>query len=268
MSTLSGPTAMIAEDEPILARTLRRLLDETWPELRIVGVAEDGLQAAELALQHVPDVMFLDIRMPGKSGLEVAATVADEWPEDRPEPLFVFVTAYDGFAISAFEHAAFDYMLKPLTADRLKQCVQRLRQRLQQRAEAPAVGGMAGVIQRVQAMAPAEEPAPEKIKVIRAGVGNTVRMIPVADVVCLEATEKYVNVVTASGEALVRMSLRELASRMDTADFIQVHRSVMVNTNAILSATRDEIGHYSLSLRGLARPVKVSRAFGHLFRPM
>ncbi len=265
---MSNTTALIAEDEPILGRTLRRLLDDVWPELAIVGVAEDGLKAAELALQHLPDVLFLDIKMPGKSGLEVAATAADEWPEDRPEPLFVFVTAYDSFAVSAFEHAAFDYMLKPLTADRLKQCVQRLRQRLQERAAAPAVGGMAGVIQRVQAMAQAGEPAPEKIRVIRAGVGNTVRMIPVADVVCLEATEKYVNVVTAAGEALVRMSLRELASRMDTADFIQVHRSVMVNTNAILSATRDEIGHYSLALRGLARPVKVSRAFGHLFRPM
>jgi DNA-binding LytR/AlgR family response regulator len=268
MTTKDRPTALIAEDEPILARTLRRLLDEVWPELDIVGVAEDGLKAAELALQHAPDVMFLDIKMPGKSGLEVAATVADEWPEDQPEPLFVFVTAYDSFAVSAFEHAAFDYMLKPLTADRLAQCVQRLRQRLHERTDAPAVGGMAGVIQRVQSMAPADVAAPEKIKVIRAGVGNTVRMIPVSEVLCLEATEKYVNVVTAAGEALVRMSLRELASRIDTADFIQVHRSVMVNATAILSATRDEIGHYSLSLRGLARPVKVSRAFGHLFRPM
>lgn len=268
MTTLDRPTALIAEDEPILARTLRRLLDELWPELDVVGVAEDGLKAAELALQHAPDVLFLDIKMPGKSGLEVAATVADEWPEDQPEPLFVFVTAYDSFAVSAFEHAAFDYMLKPLTADRLGQCVQRLRQRLQERADAPAVGGMAGVIQRVQSMVQADAPAPERIKVIRAGVGNTVRMIPVSEVLCLEATEKYVNVVTATGEALVRMSLRELASRMDTADFIQVHRSVMVNATAILSATRDEIGHYSLSLRGLARPVKVSRAFGHLFRPM
>jgi len=262
------PTALIAEDEPILARTLRRLLEEVWPELQVAGMAEDGLQAAELALQQGPDVMFLDIKMPGKSGLEVAATVADEWPEDRPEPLFVFVTAYDSFAVSAFEHAAFDYMLKPLTADRLGQCVQRLQQRLKERSDAPAAGGMAGVIQRVQAMAQADAPPPEKIRVIRAGVGNTVRMIPVGDVICLEATEKYVNVVTAGGEALVRMSLRELASRMDTADFIQVHRSVMVNSNAILSATRDEIGHYSLSLRGLPRPVKVSRAFGHLFRPM
>jgi len=107
-----------------------------------------------------------------------------------------------------------------------------------------------------------------RIKVIRAGVGNTVRMIPVADVVCFEAIEKYVNVVTPTSEALVRMSLRELMSRIDSTDFIQVHRSVLVNSNAILSATRDEIGHYSLAVRGLQRPLKVSRAFGHLFRPM
>ena len=117
---------------------------------------------------------------------------------------------------------------------------------------------------------PATSPAAasERIKVIRAGVGNTVRMIPVADVVCFEAIEKYVNVVTPTGEAVVRLSLRELMARIASTDFIQVHRSVMVNTNAILSATRDELGHYSLNVRGLQRPVKVSRAFGHLFRPM
>ena len=109
---------------------------------------------------------------------------------------------------------------------------------------------------------------PERITVIRAGVGNTVRMIPVADVICFEATEKYVNVVTATGEALVRMSLRELLARIDATGFMQVHRSVLVNSSAILSATRDEIGHYSLTMRGLQRPLKVSRAFGHLFRPM
>jgi DNA-binding LytR/AlgR family response regulator len=123
---------------------------------------------------------------------------------------------------------------------------------------------------------PAPQPAPgsapageaERIKVIRAGVGNTVRMIPVADVVCFEAVEKYVNVVSPMCEALVRMSLRELMARIDSTDFIQVHRSVLVNSNAILSATRDELGHYSLSVRGLQRPLKVSRAFCHLFRPM
>ena len=268
MSDAAAPTAVIAEDEPVLARTLTRLLKQVWPELKIVGVADDGPQAIELGLAATPDVMFLDIKMPGRSGLEVAEAVADDWPDDRAEPLFVFITAFDSFAVPAFERAAVDYLLKPATADRLQQTAERLKARLAARASPPEVGGRAALMQRMQSIAaPPTEPA-ERIKVIRAGVGNTVRMIPVAEVVCFEATEKYVNVVTPTGEALVRMSLRELMARIDSTDFIQVHRSVLVNSNAILSATRDENGHYSLAVRGLQRPVKVSRAFGHLFRPM
>lgn len=271
MTLATPPTAVIAEDEPVLARTLTRLLEQVWPELRIVGVADDGLRATELALALVPDVVFLDIKMPGRTGIEVAEVVADDWPDDRAEPLFVFITAYDNFAVPAFERAAVDYLLKPATADRLQQSVARLKARLAGRAASPDAGNMAALMQRMQSLtAPdiAETDSRERLKVIRAGVGNTVRMIPVADVVCFEATEKYVNVVTPTGEALVRMSLRELMARIDSTDFIQVHRSVMVNSNAIMSATRDENGHYSLSVRGLQRPLKVSRAFGHLFRPM
>ena len=268
MTTAAPPTALIAEDEPVLARTLGRLLEQVWPQLRIVGVAEDGLQATELALAHAPDVMFLDIRMPGRSGIEVAEAVADEWPDDRAEPLVVFVTAYDGYAVAAFERAAVDYLLKPATAERLQQSVQRLQARLAERAASPHAGDMAALMRRMQSIAAPPAGPSERIRVLRAGVGNTVRMIPVADVVCFEATEKYVNVVTPAGEALVRMSLRELMARIDSTDFIQVHRSVMVNANSIVSATRDENGHYSLSVRGLQRPLKVSRAFGHLFRPM
>jgi len=271
MNPGSQLTAVIAEDEPVLARTLARLLAQVWPELRIVGVADDGLRATELALELAPDVMFLDIKMPGRTGIEVAEVVADDWPDDRAEPLVVFITAYDNFAVPAFERAAVDYLLKPATAERLQQSVERLKSRLAQRAASPQAGDMAALMQRMQSLAtpqaPGSEPG-ERIKVIRAGVGNTVRMIPVADVVCFEATEKYVNVVTPTGEALVRMSLRELMARIDSSDFIQVHRSVMVNSNAIVSATRDENGHYSLAVRGLQRPLKVSRAFGHLFRPM
>ena len=263
------PTAVIAEDEPVLARTLARLLGQAWPELRVAGVADDGLRATELALAEAPDVVFLDIKMPGRNGIEVAEAVADDWPDGRAEPLFVFVTAFDEFAVSAFERAAVDYLLKPATAERLQQTVARLKARLAARTAPPEAGERAALMQRVQSIAlPTTAEAGERIKVIRAGVGNTVRMIPVADVVCFEATEKYVNVVTPTGEALVRMSLRELMARIDSGDFIQVHRSVMVNANAILSATRDENGHYSLAVRGLQRPLKVSRAFGHLFRPM
>ena len=261
-------TAVIAEDEPVLARTLTRLLEQVWPELRIAGVAEDGLQATELALAHLPDVMFLDIKMPGRTGIEVAVAVADEWPDDRAEPLFVFITAYDAFAVAAFERAAVDYLLKPATAERLQLSVERVKVRLAQRATSPDAGDRAALMQRMQSITAPAAGSQEPIKVIRAGVGNTVRMIPVVDVVCFEATEKYVNVVTPTGEVLVRMSLRELMARIDSTDFIQVHRSVVVNSNSIISATRDENGHYSLSLRGLQRPLKVSRAFGHLFRPM
>ena len=268
MTLTTAPTAVIAEDEPVLARTLTRLLNQAWPELRIVGVAEDGLSATELGLAHAPDVMFLDIKMPGRTGLEVAEAVADDWPDDRAEPLFVFITAYDSFAVSAFERAAVDYLLKPATADRLEQTVERLKGRLAGRAASPSSGDRAALMQRMQSIAAPQTEPGERIKVIRAGVGSTVRMIPVAEVICFEATEKYVNVVTPSGEALVRMSLRELMARIDSTDFIQVHRSVMVNANAIVSATREENGHYSLVMRGLQRPLKVSRAFGHLFRPM
>lgn len=268
MPANAAPTAILAEDEPVLARTLRRLLEQAWPELQIVAMAEDGLQATEQGLTHAPDIMFLDIKMPGRNGIEVAEVLADEWPEGSAEPLFVFVTAYDNFAVSAFERAAVDYILKPLTPERLAQTVERLKARLAERRHNPQAGDMAQVMQRMQSMRDAPDAPRERIKVIRAGVGNTVRMIPVTDVICFEATEKYVNVVTAGGEALVRMSLRELMASIDSTDFLQVHRSVLVNSNAILSATREENGHYSLQLRGLDRPLKVSRAFSHLFRPM
>ncbi len=268
MTHAKGPSAVIAEDEPVLARTLHRLLEEAWPELRVAAIAEDGLQATELGLTHAPDIMFLDIKMPGRNGIEVAEAIADEWPEGAAEPLFVFVTAYDAYAVAAFERAAVDYILKPVTPERLAQTVARLKARLGERAKQPGEGDMAQVMQRMQSMSATAVPPSERIKVIRAGVGNTVRMIPVSEVVCFEATDKYVNVVTAGGEALVRMSLRELMASIDSTDFMQVHRSVLVNSNAILSATRDENGHYSLSVRGLERPLKVSRAFGHLFRPM
>jgi DNA-binding LytR/AlgR family response regulator len=262
-------TALIAEDEPVLAAALARLLGELWPDLSIVARAEDGPSAVERALQHTPDVLFLDIKMPGCSGLEVAEAVADEWPDGRPEPLFVFVTAFDEFAVAAFEHAAVDYVLKPATRERLQHSVVRLRQRLATRVVPSAEGDMAALFQRVQAISnPASVLADERIKVLRAGVGNTVRMIPVADVIVFEAADKYVNVITAAGEALVRLSLRELMARIEGAEFTQVHRGVLVNAQYISSATRDELGHTSLAVRGLARPVKVSRAFAHLFRPM
>ncbi len=262
------PTALIAEDEPRLARALAQLLNEKWPELELVAIVDDGVAAIEQALRLTPDVMFLDIKMPGRTGLEVAENVADDWPEDRAMPLFAFVTAYDEFAISAFDRAAADYVLKPVTTERLTLTVERLKRRLAERKATPETGEMAHLMMQVQSISTQADAEPERVKVIRAGVGNVVKMIRVEDVICFEATDKYVNVVTAGGDALVRMSMRELVSKIDASDFVQIHRSVMVNGNFIVSATRDEHGHFALRMRGLDRMVKVSRAFSHLFRPM
>ncbi|AZP10919.1 LytR/AlgR family response regulator transcription factor [Undibacterium parvum] len=267
-TTIPRRTALIAEDEPRLAKSLAHLLSQLWPELEIIDIVGDGVSAIEKALEHTPDIMFLDIKMPGKTGLEVAEAVADDWPDNQAMPLFVYVTAFDDFAVKAFERAAADYVLKPASMDRLALTVERLKQRLSDRASTPAAGEMASLINHVQSILAPAENSSERIKVIRAGLGNTVKMIPVKDVICFEATDKYVNVITATGSALVRMSMRELVSKIDSSDFIQVHRSIMVNNNFILSATRDELGHFTLRLRELDRGVKVSRAFSHLFRPM
>jgi DNA-binding LytR/AlgR family response regulator len=263
----ANATALVAEDEPLLAKTLVGILAEVWPEAA-VEVVHDGVSAVERALESAPDVLFLDIQMPGRTGLEVAEIVADEWPSDRALPLLVFVTAYDEFAIRAFEHAAVDYVLKPATPERLARTTLRLREQLAKRPAVPAPGEAATLCGQVQAISTPAPAEPERIRIIRASVGNTVRMIPVADVICLEAADKYVTVVTASGEALVRMSLRELAIRLDGVELVQVHRGVMVNASCMTAATRNELGHLSLRLRGLSRDIKVSRAFAHLFRPM
>lgn len=268
-ATRPGPTVLIAEDEPLLARSLEKLLREAWPDLGEVGVVSDGIAAVERALEATPDVLFLDIQLPGRTGVEVAEMVADDWPVQSAEPLIVFVTAHDEFALAAFERAAVDYVLKPATLDRLALTVARLRQRLASRAAVPAAGDLAALFAQLQAISPRSPASPaDRIRTIRASVGNTVHMFPVADVICLEAADKYVTVVTAAGEALVRMSLRELADRLEGIELMQVHRSTMVNVACLSSATRDEFGHVSLHLRGLERPVKVSRAFSHLFRPM
>jgi len=258
--------ALVAEDEPMLARSLVGLLAEVWPDAD-VEVVHDGIAATERALEVEPDVLFLDIQMPGRTGLEVAEIVTDEWSAERALPLLVFVTAYDEFAIKAFERAAVDYVLKPATRERLASTAVRLRERLEQRPAVPAPGEAATLCGQVQAIL-SPTPESERIRIIRASAGNTVRMIPAAEVICLEAADKYVTVVTASGEALVRMSLRELATRLEGVDLVQIHRGVMVNAACMTTATRNELGHFSLRLRGLAREVKVSRAFAHLFRPM
>ena len=291
-------TALIAEDEPLLAQALEAELAALWPELAVVAVAPNGLQAQRDLLAHMPDIAFLDVRMPGASGVEVAQAIAEDWPDDSQPPLLVFVTAYEQFAVDAFTQAAVDYVLKPVERLRLHQTVQRLKQRLAERASGGAAFGadlemeqLAGRLRQLLAEPPVESgiesgidsgiqsavqsraeaqvgSRPQPLRVIRAGVGDTVRLIRLADVVYLQATDKYVNVVTADSEVLIREPLRDLLPRLDAQQFVQVHRSTVVNLDFVRSASRDEAGKLWLTLEGRTERVGVSRLYAHLFRAM
>jgi len=251
---------VIVDDEEPARLALRQDL-QAFEDVEIVAECANGFEAVKVVGDTKPDLILLDVQMPKLDGFEVLELIGGDVP-------VIFVTAYDEFAIKAFERAAVDYVLKPATTERLAMTAARLRERLAKRAAVPAPGEAATLFGQVQAILAPTNGEPERIRIIRASVGNTVRMIPVADVICLEAADKYVTVVTANGEALVRMSLRELATRLDGVELVQVHRGVMVNASCMTTATRNELGHLSLRLRGLAREVKVSRAFAHLFRPM
>lgn len=261
--------ALIAEDEPILAQTLRAALARLWPELE-VSLAADGFEAVEQALATRPDMLFLDIKMPGKSGLEAAQELAEDWPDDAPFPLIVFVTAYDEYALQAFEHAAVDYLLKPVADARLAETVKRLRQRLDEQRTGPQGDALARLLAGLQTLAPPAPPAPpaQRLDFIRAAVGNQIRMIPVSDVLYFQATDKYLCVVTADGEALIRTSLKELLPQLDPACFWQIHRGTVVNTACIEAAVRDDSGKLALRLRGQTATLAVSRLYAHLFRAM
>jgi DNA-binding LytR/AlgR family response regulator len=262
--------ALIAEDEPILAATLTQALQRLWPQLQIVATCGNGVDGLQQALAQLPDVLFLDIKMPGKSGLQMAEELAEQWPEDKPFPQIVFVTAYDEFALAAFDHAAADYVLKPISDARLARTVARLQERLQAKppdtAQDPAAppDNLAQLMSQLRALMP---PA-DKLTMIRAAVGNQVRMIPIDDVVYFEALDKYLNVVTADGEALIRTSLKELRPQLDERHFWQVHRGTIVNSRCIAGALRDEAGKLSLNLRGRPEQLRVSPLYAHLFRQM
>ena len=258
--------ALIAEDEPILAHALLQSLQRLWPELQVGGAVENGIAAVNEALAQKPDVLFLDIKMPGKSGLEAAQELAEEWPEDIPFPLVVFVTAYDEYALQAFEQAAADYVLKPVSDTRLAKTVERLKARLARHNERNAE--LERIVGQLRSLVPHAPGASERLSVIRAAVGNQVRMIPVAEVLYFEATDKYVNVVTADSESLIRTSLRELLPQLDPSQFWQIHRGTVVNIGAVQAAIRDENGKVSLKLRSRSESLSVSRVFAHLFRQM
>jgi DNA-binding LytR/AlgR family response regulator len=269
--TSMNATALIAEDEPLLAAHLKAELGKQWPELRIVASVTHGEAAVQQALALRPQVLFLDIRMPGLSGLEAAHALAEDWPDDSPFPLLVFVTAHDEYAIEAFERAAFDYVLKPVTAERLAQTCARLQEALRQRAQ-PVVPGSAldaAVAQLRGLLAqPAPAPAAPRLSVIQAGVGSTIHMVKVDEVLYFEAADKYVRVVTAEHEHLIRLSLRELLPQLDPERFWQIHRGTVVRADAVSTAVRDESGKLTLSLRQHPDKLAVSRLYAHLFKAL
>lgn len=279
-----NPIALIAEDEALLAEHLKSELQQLWPELTLLPIAPHGQAAVDLALARRPSLCFLDIRMPGLSGLEAAAALAEDWPEDAPFPLLVFVTAYDQYALQAFEHAAVDYVLKPVQRERLAQTVGRLKQALAQRQTSASPALDATLAQLRQLLAPAggaaggtaapssapssphSSPPLPRLRLLQVSQGSSIQMVPVEDVLFFEAADKYVRVVTAQKEHLMRLSLRELLPQLDTELFWQVHRGTVVRSTAIERAVRDEQGKLTLHLREHPEKLGVSRLYAHLFR--
>lgn len=265
---MNAPTAVIAEDEPLLAQALRSELARAWPELRVTATVGDGAAAVQAVLEHRPDVLFFDIRMPGQGGLEAAAELADAWPADAPFPGLVFVTAYDQYAVQAFEAQAIDYVLKPIQPGRLQKTVDKLRQVLAQRTAHDGAGLEATLGQLRHLLQGAPAAAQPQLKVIQASVGSTIRMVPIEDVVYFEAADKYVRVVCADGEVLIRTPLKELLPQLDPQLFWQVHRGTVVRATAVESVQRDEAGKLHLALRGRKERLPVSRLYTHLFKAM
>ncbi len=257
--TTTHPTCLIAEDEEILRNALVSLLREAWPELSIVATCEDGGSALEAIAEQRPDVAFLDIRMPGLTGLEVASATL----EASPATQVVFVTAYDQYAIEAFDSGAVDYLLKPVTRERLAATVQRLRTRAA--GAHPDAATLAALIRQLDA---ARTPPATPLSWITASAGKDTRLILVEDVAYFRADHKYTTVMTAEGEALLRTPIRELLGLLDPAHFKQVHRSTIVNLRAIASIARDDSGKGVLKLKNRPETLAVSQPFMALFRNM
>jgi DNA-binding LytR/AlgR family response regulator len=265
-------SALIAEDEPLLAQALRGELAHAWPELRIAAVVGDGASAVTQALQLRPDVLFFDIRMPGQSGLEAAVELADEWPHGEPFPALVFVTAYDQYAVQAFETQAVDYVLKPVQPARLARTVSKVKEVLARRGQGePHLEATLGQLR--QLLGSMQAPgvpmaAPGALKVIQASVGSSIRMVALDEVVYFEAADKYVRVLTADHEYLIRTPLKELLPQLDASRFWQVHRGTAVRVDAIEAVLREESGKLLLQLRGRNEKLPVSRLYAHLFKAM
>lgn len=255
-----APCCIVAEDEKLLAAALQRELSNAWPELEVVEVAEDGGAALDAIATHRPDVAFLDIRMPGLTGLEVAAAAVDV----SPHTLVVFITAYDQYAIDAFERGAIDYLLKPVTPDRLAQTVARLRGRL-----ADAARHLQRTAQIARDLGERlEGSSDEPLTWITASTGRATRLILVEDVIYFRADNKYTLVATAEGDALLTRPIRDLLRQLDPKAFRQIHRSTIVNLRQVASVERDDTGKGCLRLRGRPETLAVSQPFMTLFRAM
>ena len=252
---------VVAEDEELLRTSLLLRLGEVWPGLRIVAECEDGASALEAIAEHKPDVAFLDIRMPGLTGIEVAAALS----EVSPRTQVVFVTAYDQYAIDAFEQGAVDYLLKPVARDRLQATVQRLQARVAAGRPDPAT--LDALLQHL-ARRPAEPEAAPPLAWITANSGRETRLIMLDEVAYFRADSKYTVVVTAEGEALLRTPLKELLEALDPRQFRQVHRSTIVNLKAVASVVRDDSGKGTLRLKGRSETLPVSVPFMALFKGM
>ncbi len=248
-------TVVIAEDEQPQREALQKMLQELMPEANIVAVCEDGLSALEAMQHHKPDIALLDIRMPGLSGLEVARAASSNTQ-------IIFSTAYDEYAIKAFEAGAVDYLLKPIKPERLQQAIERIRQRFQTKAK-PDIANLVNALE-----IKLRSTADKSIKWVTASVGDTIKMFSIDDVLFFQAQDKYIRVVTHSDEAIIRTPLKELISSINPDIFWQVHRSVVVRVSAIDRVRKDELGHFSLHLKDRNETLPISSAFQSRFRGM
>ena len=283
-------TALIAEDEPLLAMALQAELARAWPALQVLRTVGDGASAVQAALELAPQVLFFDIRMPGLSGLDAALELAELWPPahapHQPFPALVFVTAYDQYAVQAFEAQAMDYLLKPVQAARLQKTVSKLQQALIEPAHtAPEIIAnpvpdatleatlhqLRGLLEhsaRVTGSGMGATPALPRLQVLQASVGQQIHMVSLSEVLVFEAADKYLRVLTADREYLLRTPLKDLLTQLDPDEFWQIHRGTVVRASAIAVVHRDEAGKLSLTLRERHDKLPVSRLYAHRFKAM